>query len=67
MITDDGGLGYTRYEAILKKWENGRVPDDGEPDEIIYSVHYTDIWGNEVTNVNIINDLEERYKRSLNH
>lgn len=58
--TDTIGGPY-RLTTLLKKWENGRTPTDGEPDEIMYNPTWYDIGGIEITDAERIAALEAAY------
>ncbi len=61
-MAGDTSQGYNRVESVLRKWENHRTEADGEPDEVMTSVHWTDADGNEVTDDAVIEMLTARYE-----
>ncbi|MDQ3539956.1 MAG: hypothetical protein M3440_04650 [Chloroflexota bacterium] len=63
-MAGDTSQGYNRVESILEKWENHRVPEDGEPDEVMTSFYWADPDGNEVTDDAVIEMLTARYEQN---
>ena len=57
--------GYTRIVRVLRKWEHGRTPDDGEPDSVTERVFWLTPRGRDVTSAKQIARLEKRYARTM--
>lgn len=64
MALDDGKL-YSAITRTLKKWENDRSPEDGEPDEVDTKTYFVDSDGNEVVDSDKIAELTERFNNKL--
>lgn len=54
--------GYTRGERTLAKWNDGRTPDDGAPDETLIRVFWLDPDGALVTDQALADQLERDYQ-----
>ncbi len=54
--------GYTRGERTLAKWNDGRTPDDGAPDETLIRVFWLDPDGALVTDQALADQLERGYQ-----
>lgn len=59
MATDTSG-GHSKVVMALRKWENGRTPEDGEPDEVVTSEEWVGPDGEPVTDPELIAELEAR-------
>lgn len=47
-----------KVQQRVRKWENGRTPVDGEPDEVLVLEHWQDMQGNRITDPDTIARLE---------
>lgn len=61
----DGADGprYTAFTRTLKKWEDGRTPEDGAPDEVTTLTYFVDQDGVEVSDAALIDELSARLAR----
>lgn len=66
-MPQDGGdrPRYTAFTRTLKKWESGRTPADGEPDEVTTLTYFVDEHGVEVTDDAKIAELNSRLARRM--
>lgn len=56
-------IGYTAINRRLEKWENGRTPEDGAPDALLDATFFYDTDGNEVTDEELLKELNRRYQQ----
>jgi len=59
-VATDTGSGHSKVVMALRKWENGRTPEDGEPDEVVTSEEWIGPDGEAVTDPAVIAELEAR-------
>lgn len=52
---------YSRVDFRVDKWEDGRTPDDGPPDETVEYYEWTGPDGQTVTDAETIAMLERRW------
>lgn len=57
-LTHESAKAYMKVAVNLRKWEDNRTPDDGEPDDEILSEFWQDTNGNRVTDPRLIERLE---------
>lgn len=62
-MREERRVGYTAINRQLAKWENGRTPKDGAPDALLDKTFFYDEDGNEVTDENLIQELNRRYQQ----
>lgn len=60
MVHDRTYIGAYKMGLVLKKWENGRTPEDGEPDEVIVSDQWYEADGTEIWDPERIAFLEQQ-------
>lgn len=60
---DCDSVGAIRVRRRLAKWEHGRTPEDGPPDEELDAVFWFDAEGNEITDPVRIMRLEATWHR----
>ena len=60
MAGDNAALGAIKVRAMVRKWEGGRTPADGEPDDVIIREHWEEADGTVVTDPARIEQLEAR-------
>ena len=63
MTGDNATLGAMRVRRVLRKWENGRTPGDGPPDEESEAIHWFEADGTLVTDPDRIRELEAAWAR----
>lgn len=59
-MATDTGSGHSKVSMVLRKWENDRTPEDGEPDEVVTSEEWIGPDGAVVTDPDLIAELEAR-------